>query len=84
MRLLESESGLTFRSNGSFEANVSHYSALQLMRARHTDELAPENTIIRIDYKNSGLGSNSCGPALLEKYRLNEKSIENFEFYLTV
>ena len=84
VRLLASESGLTFRSNGSFEANVSNYSALQLMRARHTDELSPENTIIRIDYKNSGVGSASCGPELLEKYRLNEKRIEGFEFYLTV
>ena len=31
---------------------------------------------VRIDYKNSGVGSNSCGPALPEKYRLSEKTIE--------
>jgi beta-galactosidase len=57
---------------------------MQLMRAMHTDELVEEDTIIRIDYKNSGIGSNSCGPELLEKYRLNEKRIENFSFRVKV
>ena len=33
-------------------------------------------THLRIDYKVSGLGSNSCGPALEEKYRLAEKEIK--------
>ena len=28
---------------------------------------------VRIDYRGSGLGSNSCGPELLEKYRVQEK-----------
>jgi beta-galactosidase len=75
--------GLKFESNGNFEFNVSHFSAQNLADAMHTDELKNENaTFIRIDYKNSGIGSNSCGPELLEKYRLNEKKIENFEFFL--
>ncbi len=82
VRLLEMEDGLTFRSNGTFECNVSHYSAMQLMRAGHTDKLKKEDTIIRIDYKCSGMGSNSCGPMLQEKYRVGEKHIENFEFYV--
>ena len=37
---------------------------------------------MRIDYMNSGIGSASCGPELIEKYRLNEKEIVNFEFYV--
>ena len=81
---LYTEAGLRFRANSAFECNVSHYSAMQLMRATHTDTLTPEDTIIRIDYKCSGLGSNSCGPDMLEKYRLKEKEIRNFEFYLSV
>ena len=30
-----------------------------------------------LDYKMSGVGSNSCGPVLLEKYQLKE---EKFSF----
>ena len=46
----------------------------------HTDELVSDGTVnVRIDYKNSGVGSNSCGPELKKEYRLAEKKIE-FEF----
>ena len=77
--------GLEFRADVPFECNVSHYGAMGLMRAKHTDEVVKEkDTIIRIDYKNSGVGSNSCGPALLEKYRLKEKRIEGFAFYISL
>lgn len=58
-----------------FSFNVSHYTAEQLDNAKHNFELSPvEETILYIDYKQSGVGSNSCGPELSEKYRLNEKS----------
>ncbi len=80
VKLLQMKDGLEFYSDSGFECNVSHYSAMQLLEAMHTDELIPGDTIIRIDYKNSGIGSNSCGPELLEKYRLSEKHIENFTF----
>ena len=47
-----------------------------LYQAKHTDELKKDGkTHLRIDYKVSGLGSNSCGPELPEKYRLAEKEI---------
>ena len=49
----------------------------------HIDELPVSDKVsMRIDYKNSGIGSNSCGPMLLEKYRLNEKKIE-FDFEIS-
>ena len=65
------DNGLTFEAENAFECNVSLYSVKALTKARHTDELTPDGmTHVRIDYKNSGIGSNSCGPALLEKYRL--------------
>jgi len=68
--------GLEFRTDGEFEFNVSNYSSETLTQATHTDELQEnEHTIVRIDYKNSGIGSNSCGPELLEQYRLKEKKI---------
>ena len=40
-------------------------------------------TVLNIDYKMSGVGSNSCGPKLIEKYQFNEKEFE-FEFILNV
>ena len=84
-KILEMKDGLKFKSIKGFEFNVSHYSIENLTFASHTDELSKENsTIIRIDYKNSGVGSNSCGPTLLEKYRLDEKEIKDFEFYIEV
>lgn len=53
-----------------------------LMQAKHWDELVKDEHInIRTDYKNSGVGSNSCGSELLEKYRLSEKKI-HFEFFI--
>lgn len=68
---------LEFMADTSFEMNVSKYSIDALYRANHTDELIEDGKIhLRIDYKNSGLGSNSCGPKLAEKYRLSEKKID--------
>ena len=58
------------------EINVSRYSTAALTRAEHTDELVADGkTHLRIDYKVSGIGSNSCGPELEKKYRLAEKKI---------
>ncbi|MEE1043084.1 MAG: glycoside hydrolase family 2, partial [Clostridia bacterium] len=82
-KLLDIKNGLKFESDEGFEFNVSHYSAVGLMQAMHIDELVKENdTIVRIDYKNSGIASFSCGPEILEKYKLAEKKIENFTFYI--
>lgn len=84
-KLLEMKDGLKFKTDNSFEFNVSHYSVQSLTNATHVDELEKENsTIIRIDYKDSGIGSNSCGPDLIQKYRLCEKKIENFEFFIEI
>ncbi|MBL4934613.1 DUF4981 domain-containing protein [Clostridium sp. YIM B02515] len=75
--------GLKFSTNKEFEFNVSNYASEMLTKAMHTNELKEnENTILRIDYKNSGIGSNSCGPELLEQYRLKEKYI-SFKFSIS-
>lgn len=74
--------GLSFEAEEGMEVNVSHYTGEMLMKANHQDELTKDDcTNIRIDYKDSGVGSNSCGPELMEKYRLSEKKI-HFEFYI--
>ena len=70
------DNGLAFTGDG-FEFNVSEFDALDLSRAKHIDELKKNGAVnVRIDYKVSGIGSNSCGPALLERYQLKEKQID--------
>lgn len=67
---------MEFTSENAFECNVSAFSTNAIDRAEHTNELISDGkTHLRMDYKVSGLGSNSCGPALMEKYRLSEKEI---------
>lgn len=74
---------LIFASENAFEFNASKYSMKTLYNSKHTNELKTDgNTYLRIDYKVSGIGSNSCGPELKECYRLNEKDI-HFVFSLT-
>ena len=74
---LELAGGLRFEADKVFEINVSRYSTQTLTRAKHIDELqADGKTHVRVDYKDSGLGSNSCGPEMPEKYRLAEKDID--------
>ena len=67
--------GLFVSANGAeFSFNASHYSDKTLTETRHDYELIPaKETFFNIDYKQSGIGSNSCGPALDEKWQLKEK-----------
>ena len=67
----------TFKSDKDFEFNVSNYSTDALYKAQHTDELVSDGKVhLRVDYKVSGIGSNSCGPELDKQYRLSEKVID--------
>ena len=61
--------------DGGFSFNAQHYSAEMLDRTPHDYELTPDGrTYLTVDYKQSGVGSNSCGPSLDEQYRLGERS----------
>ena len=61
----------------SFSFNMSAYTQEELTTKKHNFELQPsDNTILCLDYAQSGIGSNSCGPDLLEKYRLDSKEFE--------
>ena len=72
----------TFTSSKGFEFNVSEYSKEELESKMHNVELQKgKNIHARIDYKVSGIGSNSCGPVLREEYRVND---ENIHFELTI
>lgn len=81
-RELNMKNGLTFTAETEFEFCVSHYSAKALMEAVHINEPKKDNTTnIRIDYRNSGVGSASCGPELLPKYRFSDKKVD-FTFFI--
>ena len=68
---------MVFKTDTEFEFSVSNYGIEEIEKSKHTDELKTDGFAhLRIDYKNSGLGSNSCGPKLEEKYQLNEKHID--------
>lgn len=74
--------GLTVSADKSFSFNFSPYTQEELTIKTHSYDLVEsEYTILCVDYKMSGIGSNSCGPNLKEKYRLNE---EYFEWKLAV
>ena len=83
-RLVDMENSLKFTSDKDFEFSVSEYTSDELTRAMHTNELRKsDNITVRIDYKNSGIGSASCGTSLLEKYEMNDKSVDfNFKISL--
>ena len=77
-QVAEAEIGqIRFVGKDTFNLNVSKYSIDQLYKAKHTDEIGDSfATHVRIDYKVSGLGSGSCGPWVIEKYRLDDKKIK--------
>jgi hypothetical protein len=51
--------------------SVHHFTTEDLANARHTFELKQRNEIIlNVDYAQSGLGSASCGPGRLDKYKV--------------
>lgn len=70
-------SGLRFSSSAeTFSFSASHFTPKDLEAAKHTYELRRRKEIIlQLDYKMSGVGSNSCGPELGAPYRVNEKNI---------
>ena len=63
-----------------FSLSVSHFEPHYLTGFTHDFELVPEReTTVIIDYRNSGIGSGSCGPQLIPEYQVCEKEI-NFAF----
>ena len=68
--------GLYF-SASSFSFSASHYTPMDLTVTAHDYELKPnKETTVIIDYRNAGIGSNSCGPELDPKYAINDNEIE--------
>lgn len=75
---------MRFECRNGMDINVSKYSAHDILKATHTDEL-PEKTYathLRIDYKCAGIGSHSCGPELQDKYKVDDRQF-TFKFSLS-
>ncbi|WP_136607943.1 beta-galactosidase subunit alpha [Paenibacillus dokdonensis] len=64
------------------EFSAHRYTAEDLEKAGHLKDLTPRDTVsLHLDYRQNGLGSNSCGPAQLPPYELRPE-VFNYEFIL--
>ena len=55
--------------------NASVYTQEELTEKKHNYELIPcGSTVLCLDYAQAGIGSQSCGPKLMEKYQLDEET----------
>ena len=76
--------GVTAYATTSFDFSVSNYSDYELAVKKHNYELEESDFVtMHLDYKNSGVGSNSCGPQLLPQYQMNDKEFE-WEYQLKI
>ena len=65
---------LTARGRKPFSFNASEYTIEELATKKHNYELEKAGcVVVCTDYKQSGVGSNSCGPQLLPQYRFDEE-----------
>jgi beta-galactosidase len=68
--------GLHASGDRLLEVSAHHYTPEDLTEARHPYELKRrEEIVLHLDYGQSGLGSASCGPGRLEKYKLQPEEI---------
>jgi beta-galactosidase len=71
LSLDDGTAGLLVRARGSLEFTASHFTAHDLYAANHTYDLKPRpETILSLDHHQRGLGTASCGPDILDRYRL--------------
>ena len=82
LSLISGTEELCFSTDETFEFSAGHYSDEELLRCTHTNELQPvPGTIVTLDLRQRGLGTASCGPDTLEKYRIKPERYE-FTFFL--
>ncbi len=75
---------LSVTSVAPFGFNASHYTQEELTEKAHDFELEKSGmTVLCIDYKQDGIGSNSCGPGPEEQYLFDEAEF-TFTFGLRV
>ena len=78
VELSDGQFGLAIASETPFSFSASVYTQEELDKTAHHYELEEsDSTVLCIDYAQNGIGSNSCGPEVLEKYRFQK---EKFTF----
>ena len=77
MSISDGKTTLRFESAGDLSFNASEYTQEELSHKRHDFELEKcGSTVLCVDAGMAGVGSNSCGPALMEKYRIKLPEVE--------
>lgn len=68
-------SSLTAVSETPFSFQASIFTQEELTEKAHNYQLVPSPyTVLCLDYRQNGIGSNSCGPRLLKEYRFDEET----------
>ena len=82
VELTNGQCGIAAVSKNPFSFNASVYTQEELERVSHNYELKEsDSTVFCMDYAMNGIGSNSCGPDVMDKYRFNEEAFQ-FQFEL--
>ena len=80
--LYDNSFSLTAYSHVPFSFNASVYTQEELTAKAHNYELEPcGSTVLCLDARQNGIGSNSCGPRLQPKYRFDD---ERFTYHMTI
>ena len=73
VELNNSRYGIVVSAENAFSFNASYYTQEELEEKTHNYELIESDSVVFcVDYALNGIGSNSCGPVVLEQYRFDD------------
>ena len=73
VELNNSRYGIVASAENAFSFNASYYTQEELEKKTHNYELIESDSVVFcVDYALNGIGSNSCGPVVLEQYRFDD------------
>ena len=73
VELNNSRYGIVASAEKAFSFNASYYTQEELEKKTHNYELIESDSVVFcVDYALNGIGSNSCGPVVLEQYRFDD------------
>ena len=82
VELNNSRYGIVASAEKAFSFNASYYTQEELEKKTHNYELTESDSVVFcVDYELNGIGSNSCGPVVLDQYRFNDV-LFRFQFTL--
>jgi len=82
VELNNSRYGIVVSAENAFSFNASYYTQEELEKKTHNYELTESDSVVFcVDYALNGIGSNSCGPVVLDQYRFDDV-LFRFQFTL--